>query len=101
MLMVYTGMFAARESVASLKARMEPQWADSIRTTITGQEVGKQSVFNTNFHYFAAAAVLELVCIVLIAPTYWGWWKLGRHVSFSPLEVAKVMFTKFQIKRLC
>lgn len=22
-------------------------------------------------------------------PTYWGWWRLGRQVSMSPLEIAR------------
>ena len=39
---------------------------------------------------FLAAALLELICIGLVLPTYVGWWKLGRSVSFSPLEIAKV-----------
>lgn len=27
--------------------------------------------------------------MAFIAPTYWGWWRIGRPVSFSPLEMAK------------
>lgn len=33
--------------------------------------------------------MVEVVCILFVAPTYWGWWKLGRDMSFSPLEIAK------------
>lgn len=58
--------------------------------TTTGEVTGVRSVFRTTYAYFAGAVVLELMCICLIAPTYWGWWKLGRSVSFSPLEIAKV-----------
>lgn len=28
----------------------------------------------------------------LTSPRFWGWWKLGRNVSFSPLEIGKVRF---------
>lgn len=45
-----------------------------------------------SFRYIAAA-IVELVCILLVLPTYWGWWKLGRPVSFSPLELAKVCWS--------
>lgn len=90
MLMVYTGMFAAGESSEFLNATMDPEWSDKTQTTITGQQVGHQAVFHTNFHFLIAAAIVELVCIALVAPTYLRWWKVGRHASFSPLEIAKV-----------
>ena len=68
-LMVYAGMFAAKHDKSYLQANMDPGWADAVHTTITGQHVGDQPVFHTNFHYFLAAALLELLCIALIAPT--------------------------------
>jgi hypothetical protein len=62
----------------------------SMHTVVTGQLVGDHSVFKTNLWFFAAAATVELACVAAIAPMYWGFWKLGRPVSFSPLELAKV-----------
>lgn len=59
----------------------------------TGYLKGDHNVFQTNYYYFLAAAIVELVCIAFVAPTYWGWWKIGRPVSFSPLEMAKVRGT--------
>lgn len=35
-----------------------------------------------------AFAVIGIACASII-PTYWGWWRLGRSVSLSPLEIAK------------
>lgn len=61
-----------------------------IQKTAMGYIQGSHNVFATNLHWFGAAAVVELVCVALILPTYFGWWKLGRSVSFSPLEIAKV-----------
>lgn len=61
-----------------------------ITTTAQGHLIGSHNVFATNLHWFGAAAVVELICIALILPTYFGYWKLGRSVSFSPLEIAKV-----------
>lgn len=66
-----------------------------VNSTIIGQLQGTETVFKTELIWFLAAAVVEGICIALILPTYYGWWQLGRAVSFSPLEIAKVsMFTK-------
>lgn len=56
---------------------------------MAGFQYGDQNVFQTNYWWFTAAAVLEVMCIACILPTYWGWRRLGRPVSFSPLELAK------------
>ena len=50
---------------------------------------GPQEVFKSDFAFFFAAAALELLTIVLVASTFFGYWRLGRQVSFSPLEIAK------------
>jgi hypothetical protein len=62
----------------------------TLNTTVTGHQIGSQTVFRTNFYFFLAAALLELFCICLVLPTYYGCWRLGRSASFSPLEIAKV-----------
>lgn len=88
-LMFYAGgMLASKYDASYLEDRMDDGL--TVQKTVEGYLEGNHNVFDTNYSYFAAAAVIELVCIVLIAPTYWGWWNLGRQVSFSPLEVAKV-----------
>jgi hypothetical protein len=57
--------------------------------TVVGELVGDHSVFSTDYTYFIAAAVVEVCSVIVISVTYWGWWTLGRPVSFSPLELAK------------
>ena len=47
-------------------------------------------MFTTHFGYFVAAAMVVASAIITIAPIYWGFWLIGRPVSFSPLEIAKV-----------
>ena len=64
----------------------------STQKTITGLLEGDHGVYHTNFWYFLAAALVEVICIAFVAPTYYGWWELGRPISFSPLELAKVRF---------
>ena len=61
-----------------------------VNRTVLGDVQGTHETFETNLKWFAAALAVELTCIALVLPTYWGWWKLGRPVSFSPLEIAKV-----------
>lgn len=58
----------------------------NVNTTITGHIKGTHEVYDTDLFYFLAAAIIEGICIALILPTYVGFWKLGRHVTFSPLE---------------
>ncbi|KAK5173253.1 uncharacterized protein LTR77_001934 [Saxophila tyrrhenica] len=88
-LMVYVGAAAGQENMAFLEARMDPGVAARTKTSVTAYQIGEHNVFRTDYKWFVAAAIVELVCICLVAPTYWGWWRLGRSVSFSPLEIAK------------
>lgn len=82
------GVDAATKDPSYLATSMDPGWP--VDTTTTGTVTGDHNVYHSDFHFFIAAAVVEITCILLIAPTYWGWWRLGRPFSFSPLEVAKV-----------
>lgn len=82
------GAVAARQSQSYLKSRLDPGLV--VNRTTTGYLQGHQNIFQTNLRWFAAAAAVEAICIVLILPTYIGFWRLGRPVSFAPLEVAKV-----------
>ncbi|KAK5175091.1 uncharacterized protein LTR77_000228 [Saxophila tyrrhenica] len=88
-LMVYTGAIAGHEQIEDLQPRMDPGVAARTRTTAIGHKVGKLNVFQTDYWWFFGAALVEVICICFVAPAYWGWWRLGRSVSFSPLEIAK------------
>lgn len=46
-------------------------------------------VFSSNFNYFAGAAAIQIVTITVLTFNFYGFWRLGRPVSFSPLELAK------------
>lgn len=70
----------------------------SLNSSVTGTLAGTHSVYSVAFPYFGAAATVVLCCIATIAPIYWGWWTLGRPVSFSPLEIAKVMLSSYPYK---
>lgn len=82
------GIDAAGKDPSYLETHMDPGWAVNIITI--GTVTGNHNVYHSDFAFFIAAAVVEIACILLIVPTYWGWWRLGRPFSFSPLEIAKV-----------
>jgi len=44
--------------------------------------------YGANKGWWIAAIVTSLVCHLLVLPSYWGFWKLGRKVSFNPIEIA-------------
>jgi hypothetical protein len=90
MLMILGGAIAADQNAterARLANLLDPGLA--IEATVPATRRGLQAVFDTNYWYFFAAALVEVVCVVFIAPTFYGWWRLGRSVSFSPIEIAK------------
>jgi hypothetical protein len=91
-LMFTVGAVAAHEDPSYLEQHLDPGLSSNTTNTITGHLHGTHNIFHTNLRWFAAAAAVEAFCIALILPTYIGFWRLGRPVSFSPLEVAKVGF---------
>lgn len=44
--------------------------------------------FKANIGWMIAALVSSIVCHLLISPLYWGFWRLGRKVTFNPVEIA-------------
>jgi hypothetical protein len=76
---------------SDLQSRMDPGMF--MHSTVNGTIEGSHPVYETNFIYFMAAAVVEVIVVAVLIPIYWGWWTLGRPVSFSPLEIAKVEYS--------
>lgn len=60
-----------------------------INYTVLGKRVDKVTVYSSDFSYFAGAATIEIFTILIILYTFYGWWRLGRDTSLSPLETAK------------
>lgn len=48
-----------------------------------------QPVFHMDRGCLAAGAVVMIGCVIIVASTFYGWWKVGRTVSMSPVEIAK------------
>ena len=84
-----TGVYTAQNQDASY---LESHLDDGlqVQSTMIGKTISAVNVFHSDLQYFAATAAVQLLTVLVILMTYWQWWKLGRHFSFSPLEIAKV-----------
>jgi hypothetical protein len=86
-IMFQTGIYTAQAlSEGDLRGTLDEGLSGN--QTVRGALLG--NVFYTSYWYFLAASVVEITCILLVLPLYWGYWRLGRPISFSPLEIAKV-----------
>ena len=95
-LMFRTGLSAAQKnSAAYLESRMDDGLF--VVQNVTGSIVSPTNVYKSDFGYFAAAAMVELFTILIIFVNFRGYWRLGRHTTFSPLEIAKVSTSKLYI----
>jgi hypothetical protein len=59
--------------------------------THLGEYLIYHTVYKTNALILGIGVGLMVVAVLAIMPLYWGFWRLGRKVSMSPLEVAKAM----------
>jgi hypothetical protein len=67
------------------------QWAEPIQygpAQISATKRGYGGQYSTNKGFTAAAVASMLTCALLILPSYYGFWQLGRQVSLSPVEIA-------------
>jgi hypothetical protein len=49
----------------------------------------EETVYEAHPQWLIGAFMVIVMSCLSIIPTYWGWWRLGRPVSMSPLEIAK------------
>ncbi|OQV01136.1 hypothetical protein CLAIMM_06543 [Cladophialophora immunda] len=67
------------------------QWNQPIQygpAQISATKQGYGGQYSTNKAYAAAAVATMLTCALLILPSYYGFWELGRNVSLSPVEIS-------------
>ncbi|KAF2476121.1 uncharacterized protein BDR25DRAFT_379806 [Lindgomyces ingoldianus] len=77
-----------RASVAG--GRAQPRLTN-YNQEIPVQQRNTEIVFISHYEFFVAAATIMFFGILSASLTYYGWWKLGRMVSLSPLEIAKAI----------
>lgn len=61
--------------------------------TIPVQRTAVEQIFQSNYNNLAAALAMMLLALVAVSSQLWGWWELGRRVSFSPIEIANAFGT--------
>jgi hypothetical protein len=52
-------------------------------------QVASVALYQSHYLYLALASGFTLLSIILVIPTFSGYWNLGRKVSMSPIEIAK------------
>lgn len=60
--------------------------SSSYNITATQNAVGVH--YRINFAFMGAAVASMVLCALLVLPTYWKFWELGRPVSLAPVEIA-------------
>jgi len=73
----------------SIQAAKDDVKASNATQTVSYTGTSTKTIFTTNFSLVAVAASLNLLAVVAILPTYYGWWALKRKSSPSPLETAR------------
>ncbi|KAH7350719.1 hypothetical protein BKA65DRAFT_476091 [Rhexocercosporidium sp. MPI-PUGE-AT-0058] len=56
---------------------------------ITMTQTSSVNVYKSDYKYLGASITLILLSLILIIPLYYGYWKMGRRLTLSPLETAK------------
>lgn len=56
-------------------------------STVSGSKL--VPIYNTHRGWVAGSTAVVCFACLAILSTYWGWWRLGRQVSMSPLEIAR------------
>ncbi|KAH8699031.1 hypothetical protein BGW36DRAFT_358540 [Talaromyces proteolyticus] len=62
---------------------------DSDSQTFSVQRTNLALIFQSDYTYLAAALSLMFVTLAAVLTPLWGWWRLGRQVSLSPIEIAR------------
>ncbi|KAL1877310.1 hypothetical protein Plec18167_005000 [Paecilomyces lecythidis] len=56
---------------------------------VRGIEDGLTAIYGVHGSYLAGAIAAIIVGVAAICVLFWGWWRLGRSVSMSPIEIAR------------
>lgn len=60
----------------------------STAQSVSGMESATVLVYESNYYFLAAANAVMVLCLFGLVPLFVGWWRLGRSVSLSPVELA-------------
>jgi hypothetical protein len=57
--------------------------------SVPAQQEATIAVYQSHYLYLGLASLFTTLAIILVVPTFIGYWYLGRNVSMSPIETAK------------
>jgi hypothetical protein len=78
----------ARDTAAVVdRAAYDAQTANWTQT-VRFDGVDERVVFKTHWEFVAVGVAVTLLGWAAVLPLYYGWWRLGRNVTLSPLETA-------------
>lgn len=63
----------------------------SVHQTVPAQQTESQNVFHTDLRWFAGAATIQSITIIIVLPVFWGWWNVGVELTLSPFHTAKLL----------
>jgi hypothetical protein len=97
-IMFRSSIAIAQESIKAYVWNTTAGGADTQNGTVPSQNItvpGEyriyHTVYQTNTRMLGIGLGLMLIAVLAILPLFWGFWRLGREVSMSPLEVAKAL----------
>ncbi|KAK2800690.1 hypothetical protein FQN50_008000 [Emmonsiellopsis sp. PD_5] len=79
-----------RTALAAVSAPGNEKNRAKMNKTIVVEQTNKELVFQARYEYLGGALVVMLAALLAVSMTYYGWWQLGRKMSMSPIEMARV-----------
>lgn len=70
------------------RASISSSWPTDTQT-FSVRRTNSALIFLSEYRYFALALVIMSITLLGVVFQLWGFWRLGRHVTMSPLELAK------------
>ncbi|KAI9815288.1 MAG: hypothetical protein M1827_002768 [Pycnora praestabilis] len=55
---------------------------------VVATRTSAETVFKSHYRYLVVAVAISLVCVLVVAPTFWGWWELDWDVALDPITTA-------------
>ena len=91
-------MVAAMNNLMFRAGLMSAHWTDITSRIDSGIETHQvvrakstkdENVFISDLRWFAGAAAIQVMAMLLLMPSFYGWWTIGVELSLSPFQMAK------------
>ena len=76
---------------SGLMAASTQNYSPADNQSVQARQTLSVDVFDASLGWFAGAAAIQIIALLLILPVLWGWWELGLvDLTLSPFHVAKL-----------